>query len=123
MNAELTAETVKNLLAPLLERGFTFEYTHEKGGDSSCVYISRFRKGKDYFDWREVSGSQEVNFVAFVRGEYKFPSLKVLYKKEMRAFAFKHIFRRATLLDKREFYASLLLRELEKTDFFGITLE
>ncbi len=122
MNGTFTPETIKNLLAPLLERGFSFEYTHEKGGDSSCVYIGRFRKGRDFFDWREVSGSQEVNFVAFVHGGYVFPSLKFLYKKEMRSFALKHLLKKATLAEKRSFYASLLLRELEKPDFFGIPL-
>ncbi len=122
MNDIFTAETIKNLLAPLLEKGFSFEYTHEKGGDSSCVYIGRFHKGRDFFDWREVSGSDEVNFVVFCKGEYKFPSLRSLYKKELRAFSLKHLFSRPTLAQKREFYASLLLQELEKPDFFGISL-
>lgn len=120
MNDVFTAETIKNLLAPLLEKGFTFEYTYEKGGDSSCVYIGRFRKGKDFFDWREVSGSNEVNLVAFVHGEYQFPSFKYRYKKQMRSFAFKHLFRKATLAEKRKFYATLLLSELQNPDFFGI---
>lgn len=123
VNDVFTAETIKNLLAPLLEKGFTFEYTHEKGGDSSCVYIGRFRKGKDFFDWREVSGGDEINFVAKVDGQYRFPSLKHLYKKEFRLFASKHLFKRATLSQKRAFYAELLLKELQtKPDFFGIKL-
>ena len=121
MNEAFTAETIKNLLMPLLEKGFVFEYTHEKGGDSSCVYIGRFKKGKDFFDWREVSGGDDINFVVWVNGQYKFPSLKYLYKKECRSFAFKHFFKKATLAQKREFYATLLLKELqEKPDFFGI---
>lgn len=121
MKDVFTAETIKDLLSPLLEKGFTFEYTHEKGGDSSCVYIGRFRKGRDFFDWREVSGGDDINFVAYVRGEYKFPSLKHLYKKEFRAFSFKHLFKRATLMEKRKFYAVLLIKELQtKPDFFGI---
>ena len=121
MSNTFTAETIKNLLAPLLEKGFSFEYTHEKGGDSSCVYIGRFRKGKDFFDWREVSGGNEINFVVFVKGEYKVPSLKNLYKKEFRAFTFKHLLKRETMAEKRNFYAKLLLKELQnKPDFFGI---
>ncbi len=122
MNEIFTAETIKELLSPLLEKGFAFTYTHEKGGDSSCVYIGRFQKGRDFFDWREVSGSEEINLVAYVRGEYKFPSLKTLYKREMRSFAIKHLFKKATLAQKRAFYASLLLQELNKSDFFGIAL-
>ncbi len=120
MNDIFTAETIKNLLAPLLERGFTFTYTHEKGGDSSCVYIGRFQKGKDFFDWREVSGSEEVNLVVFVDGGYQFPSWKYRYKKQMQSFAFKHIFRKSTFAEKRVFYAELLLSELQNPDFFGI---
>ncbi len=122
MNEVFTAETIKNLLSPLIEKGFAFTYTHEKGGDSSCVYIGRFQKGRDFFDWREISGSDQINFVVFVNGEYKFPSARYLYKKETRAFALKHLFKRATLAQKRKFYADLLLKELEKPDFFGISL-
>ena len=85
------------------------------------MYIGRFRKGKDFFDWREVSGGNEINFVVFVNGEYKFPSLKYLYKKEFRAFTFKHLLKRETMAEKRDFYADLLLKELQnKPDFFGI---
>ena len=121
MSNTFTAETIKNLLTPLLEKGFSFEYTHEKGGDSSCVYIGRFRKGKDFFDWREVSGGDEINFVVWVKGEYKFPSLKYLYKKEFRAFSLKHLFKKPTIAEKRAFYAGLLINELQtKPDFFGI---
>ncbi len=122
MNEVFTAETIKNLLAPLLEKGFVFTYTHEKGGDSSCAYIGRFQKGKDFFDWREISGSDEINFVVYAGGVYRFPSLKGRYKKEFRAFKCKHLFRRALMSEKREFYASLLLRELQNPDFFGIKL-
>ncbi len=117
-----STEEIKALLAPLLEKGFTFVYENHKGGDSSCVYVSRFKKGKDFFDWREVSGSDEINFVVFVRGQYRFPNLKTLYKKEMRKFAFKHLFKKATVAERRTFYAELILRELEKPDFFGITI-
>ncbi len=120
MNANFTAETIKDLLFPLLEKGFAFVYTYEKGGDSSCVYIGRFQKGRDFFDWREVSGGDDVNFVVFVNGEYKFPNIKLRYKKQMRGFAFKHLFKKASLAEKREFYAKLLLGEINAPDFFGI---
>ena len=123
MNDVFTAETIKNLLAPLLDKGFSFEYTHEKGGDSSCVYIGRFRKGKDFFDWREVSGGREINLVVYVKGEYKFPSLQLLYKKEFRVFRIKHLFRKETFAEKRVFYAKLLIQELQtKPNFFGIQI-
>lgn len=121
MPQQTADEQIKSLTSPLLERGFAFEYFHQKGGDSSCVYICRYRKGKDFFDWRETSGDEEIRFVAFVHGEYVFPSLKSLYKKEFRAFAVKHLLKRATMEEKRAFIAALLIKELnEKPNFFGI---
>ena len=124
MSNTFTAETIKNLLAPLLEKGFIFEYTHEKGGDSSCVYIGRFRKGKDFFDWREVSGSEEIHIVAMVNGEYRFPTLKSFSPSAYRKYAFKCIFKKPSLEQRRGFIASLLKTELEKdsNQFLGIKL-
>ena len=122
MNEVQSAEEIKRLTAPFLEKGFSFEYFYQKGGDSSCVYICRYRKGKDFFDWREVSGGEEINIVVSVNGEYRFPSLKSLYPKSYRAFKWKHLFRKASLFERRAFVAELLLRELEKPEFFGIKL-
>ena len=121
----MTAEKVKNLMQPLIDKGCFFDYFYEKGGDSSCVYICRFKRGKDYFDWRELSGTQEINLLTWVKGEYGFPNLKALYKKQYRNFWFKHIFRKPTMDEKREFIAGLLLLELAKdeTIFFGLTFE
>lgn len=116
------ASEIKRLLSPLLEKGFSFEYFYEKGGDSSCSYVCRFKKGKDFFDWREVSGGEEIGFVVFCNGVYDFPNPKYRYKKESRAFALKHLLKKATVLERREFMASLLKRELEKDNFFGIQL-
>ena len=111
---------MKALFAPFLERGFSYRYTYEKGGDSSCVYIYRFQKGKDFFDLREVSGGDELNFVVYANGNYQFPSLKYLYKKEWNNFLFKHFLRKPTAEEKRAFFAELICKELEKPDFFGI---
>lgn len=124
MSEVAIAQTIKQLTAPILEKGFTFEYFHEKGGDSSCVYICRYRKGRDFFDWREVSGGNEINLVVYVNGAYDFPSLKLKYPKEHRVFALKHLFKKATMDEKRRFFATLLNAELEKdkTNFFGIPL-
>jgi len=121
MQEELMAERLKELTAPFMEKGFTFEYFHQKGGDSSCVYICRYKKGRDFFDWREVSGGEEINIVVFVNGNYDFPSLKMLYKKEFRTFSLKHLLKKATMDEKRVFIAELLCKELnDKPDFFGI---
>lgn len=124
MNDIIMAEIVKNLMAPLLQKGFDFEYTYQKGGDSSCVYICRFKKGKNFFDWREVSGGNEINVVVFVDGAYRFPSLKSVYKAEYRKFKWKHLFKKADIDDLRIFTAELLNKELAsgKPDFFGIPL-
>ena len=123
MDKVYSAEKIQSLLQPLIDKGFSFRYTYEKGGDSSCVYICRFQKGKDFFDWRETSGVWEIHFVAFVGGEYRFPSLKTQYKSECRAFALKHLFKKATVDETREFYAQLLLKTLDSgNDFYGIQL-
>ena len=121
MSYQLANEQIKALTAPFMERGFTFEYFHQKGGDSSCVYICRYKKGKDFFDWRETSGTEDINIVVFVNGAYDFPSLKSLYKKEFRAFSIKHLLKKPTMDEKRAFIAELLIKELlEKPNFFGI---
>lgn len=124
MNQIAVADDIKNLTAPFLERGFSFDYFYEKGGDSSCVYICRYKKGRDFFDWREVSGGNEINIVVYVNGAYDFPSLKTRYKKQYRAFVFKHLFKKPTMAEKRVFVAKLLNTELlsGNTDFFGIKL-
>ena len=114
------AEEIQNLMKPFFEKGFSFRYFYEKGGDSSCVYICRFQKGKDYFDWREVSGAQEIHIVGFVKGEYKFPSLKSFSKQKYRKFSFKSFFKTPTLSEYRQFVADLLISELEKGNFLGI---
>ena len=121
----MTADKVKTLMQPLLDKGCFFEYFYEKGGDSSCVYICRFKRGKDYFDWRELSGTQEINLLTWVKGEYGFPNLKVLYPKQHRKFRVKHLFHEPTMDEKREFIAGLLLTELAKdeTNFFGLKFE
>ena len=126
MNEVQSAEIIKKLLSPFLENGFTFRYFHEKGGDSSCVYISRFQKGKDYFDWRETSGTNEIHFVVYAQGQYLFPALEKRHKKAFRSFAFKHLFKKATMDEKRTLYASALKTEWEYAkptgEFFGIRL-
>ena len=112
---------MKEAFAAFLEKGFIYEYTYEKGGDSSCSYIYRFKKGRDYFDLRELSGGNELSFVVHVGGEVKFPPLKSLYKKEYRAFFWKHIFRGSTREERRKFLAEILTKELKaKPNFFGI---
>ena len=119
-----SAETIKKLTAPFFEKGFSFEYTYQKGGDSSCVYVYRFKKGKHFFDWRETSGTYEIHLVVCVNGEYNFPNLMKEYAKETRAFKAKHLFKRATVDEKRAFFAALLTKGLTsgKSDFYGIPI-
>ncbi len=124
MNEVITAENIKKRTMPFLEKGFTFEYFYEKGGDSSCVYICRYKKGRDFFDWREVSGANEIHLVVKANGEFAFPNLEYRHKKEARAFRWKHLFKKATLEERRDFFASLLLKELADSpqSFFDIPL-
>ena len=124
MTNELEIEKqIKEAFAFFLERGFSHRYFYEKGGDSSCVYIHRFQKGKDFFDLREVSGGDEINFVVYADGAYQFPSLKTLYKAQHTAFFWKHFFKKPTKEERRAFLYGLLLDGIEtKTEFFGIKL-
>ena len=124
MSVQSIADDIKDLMSPFLEKGFVYEYFYEKGGDSSCTYVCRFKKGRDYFDWRETSGENEVHLMAFVGGEYRFPSIKSMFPKESRVFLVKHIIKKATFQEKRIFVAELLKRELSKgeADFMGIPL-
>ena len=121
MNELEIEKEMKTAFAPFLDCGFSYRYFYEKGGDSSCVYVYRFQKGKDFFDLREVSGGDELNFVVYAGGEYQFPSLKYLYKKEFRIFSLKHFFKKPTKQEKRQFFAMLLCNRLqENANFFGI---
>ena len=112
---------IKEQFSFFLERGFSYEYLYEKGGDSACSYIYRFTKGRDYFDVRELSGGEELSFVVSARGMVSFPSLQYKYKKEYRAFAFKHLFKKSTATERRALLASVLVKEYENNPtFFGI---
>ena len=124
MENELQIEKeIKAAFAAFLDKGFTYRYFYEKGGDSSCVYIYRFQNGKDFFDLREVSGGNELNFVVYAKGGYQFPLLKRLYPKEFSAFSRKHFFRKATREERRALFAQLLTKYMEEhSDFFGIAI-
>ena len=124
MNEVKTAEEIKRRVMPFLEKGFNFEYFYEKGGDSSCVYICRLKKGRDFFDWREVSGAEEIHLVVKADGQFAFPNLKNRHKKIARAFFWKHILKKATMDEKRDLFAQMLLQELALSpkSFFGIEL-
>ena len=122
-NTELEIEKeMKQAFAFFLEKGFSYRYFYEKGGDSSCVYIYRFQKGRDFFDLREVSGGNELNFVVFANGEYQFPSLQYLYQKEFRLFSVKHFFHPATKEERRAFFAQLLTEKAKSGNFFGMEM-
>ncbi len=113
---ETFEEQMKQLTAPFIkERGFSFTYFHEKGGDSSCVYICRFQKGKDFFDVRETSGKYELHFVVYAKGEYRFPTFK-------RKFTLKSLFKKPTIDEQRAYLVSELEKEWqsENPEFFGI---
>ncbi|MBQ8885610.1 MAG: hypothetical protein IJY62_04510 [Clostridia bacterium] len=106
----------------LLEKGFAYEYTYDKGSDSSCVYIYRFRRGRDYFDLRSVSGGSEGTFVVYTDGQYVFPNLKLRHKKAFRAFKIKHLFKAATAAERWAFAGTLLREECQDGNLFGIVL-
>lgn len=102
--------------------GFVYEYAYDKGSDSSCVYIHRFKKGRDFFDLRVLSGAETLTVVACVNGEYYFPDLKKKYKKRWRAFRFSRLFKRITEKDVWQFYADALKEEAKSGALFGIKI-
>ena len=106
----------------LLEKGFEYEYLYDKGSDSSCVYIYRLKRGRDFFDFRAVSGGKTGTFVVCAKGEYLFPSLTLRHKKEYGAFKRKHFFRRATKEEEFALAAAFLKSELENGELFGIRI-
>ena len=121
MDELLIEKEMKEWFAPFLECGFSYRYFYEKGGDSSCVYIYRFQKGKDFFDLREVSGGSELNFVVYANGEYAFPPLTKLYAKQWKAFSRSYFLRKIPQKEKRKLFADLLVQHLQANEsFFGI---
>ena len=117
------AETIKNLMQPLLDKGFFFEYFYEKE-NGAPVYICRFKKGKEYLDWRETESGKEMEIALFVKEKRTTLDVKNKYRKQRWQFFFKNLFRRVTINDRRAFLASLLLSEFNKNDhiFFGIKI-
>ena len=120
MRDMLAGATVKSLMQPLLEKGFFFEYFYEKDSGGVPTYICRFKKGKQYLDWRESESGKEIEIAIQTKGETAVLNLKKRYPKEHRKFWWKHLFRRATPNEKRAFVAELLLSELQNSHFFGI---
>ncbi len=116
----------KNAVEAPQKYGFTYEYTYDKGSDSSCVYVHRFRKGKDKFEIRVLSGAESISVVAYVGGEYRFPNVKKQYPNLWRARAhargvFK-IFRKPTEEDTWNFYAAVIEAEAKNSAIFGIPI-
>ena len=62
---EITTKPVKGSIS--VEPNGSFVYTPNSD-----------KKGRDYFDIRELSGGDELNLVVHVKGEVLFPSLKSL---------------------------------------------
>ena len=61
---------MKAAFAPFLEKGFTYQYTYEKGGDSSCVYIYRFQKGSEFMDTGDSSTNAGGRSTSFCYDEF-----------------------------------------------------
>lgn len=122
MDEKLFEKVINREFGFLLEAGFTYEHLYDKGSDSSCVYIYRFRKGRDFLDFRSVSGGKERNVVVFSDGQYLFPNFKMRYKKELRAFGRKHIFKKPADEELWALAAEFLKKEISDGKLFGIAL-
>ena len=113
---------IERELGFLLKAGFSYEYTYDKGSDSSCVYIYRFRRGRDFLDLSSVSGGGEGTFVLYVNGQYVFPNLKMRHKKAFRAFKWKHFFKVPTKAELWAFAGFLLSEEAKGGEIFGLKI-
>jgi len=113
---------IRSALSPLEEKGFKYESLYEKSSDSACVYIYRFHKGGEYFDVRTVIGSGEYNTEAYVGGRHRFPNLKTKYKAEWRRFKLSHLFKKASEEEILSFVCSLILKECDGGEVFGIKI-
>ncbi len=119
MRDMLVIEKIQNLMMPFLKRGFVLEYFYERGEDGANVYVCRFKKGKEYFDWREKG--REI--VVDIQGkEGRTLHLKKQFPKAFRKFFFQHLFKKATMDEYRALVAGALVEELQNPEFFGIKL-
>ena len=73
-------EIIGRELAFLSEAGFGYEYLYDKGSDSSCVYIYRLKKGRDFLDFRTVAGRRGISS-SFRAGDICFPIFGSVTKK------------------------------------------
>ena len=117
------ADTVKTLMQALMEKGCFFEYFYEKEEEKE-IYICRFKKGKEYLDWRESVDGKEIQIAVSTEKELRVLPLKAMYRKEHRRFWWKHLFKRVKADERRVFVADLLMRELtgENPTFYGMKL-
>lgn len=124
MRDVMAAETIKNAMQPFLDKGFFFEYFYEKAENGEPVYICRFKKGKDSVDWRESEDGKQIEIWIYAKDMLLILNMKGLSPKLHRKFFWKHLFKKATVDERREFFAKLLVLELQsgKPDFFGIKL-
>lgn len=109
---------IAQLFSFLTERGFVFERSYNKGTDSTCTQIYRFKKdAANYIEYRVLS-EHERNIFALVRGERKFPSPEKRYASFVRAWKAKRLFRKK---DAWQLAADLCRHDLEVTGkVFGI---
>ena len=117
-------KAAENAIAVPQKYGFTYEYAYDKGSDSSCVYVHRFKKGNDKFELRVLSGAETVSVVAYVGGEYRFPNVKKQYRKLWRARAHAkgvfRLFKKPSEKDGWDFYAAAMEEEAKNGAIFGI---
>lgn len=122
MEQQALEALVTSELALFLKSGFTYESTYDKSTDTSCVYIHRFKRGGEWVEIRTVTGGKSFKLVVYVGGAYRFPDLFAKYKKETNAFRLSHFFKKASEEESWNFYLSLVKKELEKGNFFGLKL-
>lgn len=115
-------QLVKKELEILPMAGFVYESAYDKSTDTSCVYIHRFKRGGESVEIRTVTGGKKMSLVIYSGGEYRFPDLFKLYKKETASFRLSHLIHKASEEELWRFFLSLMKKECEKGSLFGIDL-
>lgn len=116
-------EVAARAIAVPQKYGFEYEYAYDKSSDASCVYIHRFKKGRDRFEMRVLAGAETLSIVSFVGGEYRFPDVRKKYKKRFRSFRFSHLFKKPTEKETWDLYAELLEEEAKGGSIFYVPVD
>ncbi len=106
----------------LTEQGFALERDYNKATDRYCTQIYRFARSEyDYLEYRVLT-EKECTLCVCVRGEKRFPNLRLRYRGLVSRCKFLRIFR-PELRDEWRIDALLLQEDYRRTgSYCGLTV-